>query len=141
MDITASAKKWAQAVVMLHETQVPPFLEKRKAKLLKSANVIKRTLEATDPLRPMVPVASELGFIPLIVAGGIAAVTAMSKWAKDAYTVKKESERYDTLVKSGMTPAQAQNLITGGGFNWKLALGIGVALMLAGGLTYRIVRK
>lgn len=141
MDISASARKWAQAVVDLHNTPVPPFLAARKAKLLKSANLIKKTLEATDPLRPMAPAAAELGFIPLIVAGGVAAITAMSKWAKDSYAIKKDSDRYDTLVKSGLSPEQAQKLMTNTTFNWKLWLGVGVGLLLVGGITYKIAKR
>jgi hypothetical protein len=82
-----------------------------------------------------------LGFIPLLVAGGVAAITAMSKWAKDSYAIKKDADRYDTLVKSGLTPQQAQNLMTNSTFNWKLWLGVGVGLMLVGGITYKIAKR
>ncbi len=137
MNVKAAAADWAKKVVELHKLKVPPHLESKKQRLIKRAELMKKTLEATDPLQGLAPVASELGFVPLIVVGGIAAVTAMSKWAKDAYQIKTEKEKYDALIKSGLTPAKAQEVMTTKGFNWKMALSI-PAILLGGFLVYKI---
>jgi hypothetical protein len=139
MNVKAAAADWAKKVVELHKLKVPPYLEGKKQTLIKRAELMKKTLEATDPLQGLAPVASELGFVPLIVAGGIAAVTAMSKWAKDAYQIKTEKEKYDALIKSGLTPAKAQEVMTTKGFNWKLLLTV-PAILLGGFLVYKITK-
>lgn len=139
MDIRNKARNWAAHVVDLHNTPVAPHLRRRKQQLLKRAQTMRKTLEAVDPLAPISPVANELGFLPLLVIGGMAAATAMSKWAKDAYVVKKESDKYDTLVKSGLTPEQAQKVLTSGGFDWKM-IAIPAGLLVGGLLVYKLVR-
>lgn len=138
MAIEDRAKIWAQQVVQLHSLPVPDYLRPRKNKLLKQAEFIKKSLEATDPLRPMQPVAAELGFLPLIIGGGLVAVAAMSKWAKDAFEISKESERFDQLVKGGLTAAQAQAVLNQTSFNWKMAA-IPVGILVAGLIVYKVV--
>lgn len=142
MDIHNKARNWASHVVSLRNTPVAPHLRGRKQKLMKRAQTMRRTLEAVDPLAPFVPAAQELGFlpvVPMVIMGGMAAITAMSKWAKDAYTVKKESDKYDTLVKSGLTPEQAQKVLTSGGFDWKM-IAIPAGLLVGGLVLYKLVR-
>lgn len=140
MELTNAAKNWAQKVVELHALKVPPHLEPRKRKLLRHAEIIKKSLEATDPLRPLAPVASELGFIPLLIGGGIIAVTAMSKWAKDAYQIKTEKEQYDALIASGVSAAKAQQIMAGNKINWQMLLGI-PAVLIGGFLTYKMIGR
>lgn len=140
MNIKNSAKKWAQAVVDLHNTPVPEFLQSKKNRLLKQAKFIKNSLEAADPLQPLAPVAQELGFIPVIWIAGAAALTAMSKWAKDAYVVKKDADKYESLVKSGVTPEAAQKLLSGSNFNWKM-VAIPVGVMLIAGVGYKLFSR
>jgi hypothetical protein len=139
VDIRDNARKWAAHVVDLHNTPVAPHLQGRKKKLMAQAQTMRRTLEAVDPLAPISPVVNELGFLPLLVIGGMAAATAMSKWAKDAYVIKKESDKYDTLVKSGLTPEQAQKVLTSSGFNWKMIV-IPAGLLVGGLVLYKLVR-
>lgn len=139
MDVKSAAKKWAIKVVELHKLQVPPHLEPRKRKMLRQAELIKKSLEATDPLRPLTPVAQELGFVPLLIGGGLIAVTAMSKWAKDAYQIKTDKEKYDALIKSGLSPAKAQEIMATG-FNWKMLLGI-PAVLIGGVIAYKMIGR
>jgi hypothetical protein len=139
MDIRNRAKNWALHVVDLHNTPVPPHMRGRKNSLLKRAQTMRKTLEAVDPLAPITPVAQELGFLPLLVMGGMAAATAMSKWAKDAYVVKKDAEKYDTLIKSGMTPEQAQKVMNQSGFDWKMIV-IPAGIAIGGLVLYKLVR-
>lgn len=140
MSVENRAKQWALEVVNLHHLPVPSYLEPRKRKLLKHAEYIKKSLEATDPLRPFAPVAGELGFLPLIIGGGVVAVAAMTKWAKDAYAISTETSRYNDLIKSGLTPQQAQNVLNQSSFNWKM-IAIPASVLIGGLVIYKIASK
>jgi hypothetical protein len=132
------AKKWAKAVVDLQQLEVPPFLERKKKKLIKQAIFIKSALEKSDHVTP---VATELGFIPLLVAGGIAAAAAMTKWITDAKQVtetaqqsKTDAEAVKQLMDTGLTQQQAVDVVLGKKTtDWKKYLipaGIGFTVLM-----------
>lgn len=84
------AREWAETVVDLYHTEVPPKMQPEKDKLLKRAKTIKDTIEKVtgplDSLAPLTPIANELGafWVPIGVAVGVgAAATAIGLWYSD----------------------------------------------------------
>lgn len=134
------AKVWASEVVALDGLKVPFHLKKRKRQLMHRAKKIKTALEMSDHVTP---VATELGFIPLLVAGGMAAAAAMTKWITDAKKVTTETQKsqtdaaaVDQLIKSGLTKEQAVSVVLGQkSGDWKKWIfPVGVTLVVGGAM-------
>lgn len=140
------AKVWASEVVALDGLKVPFRLKKRKRQLMHRAKKIRSALEMSDHVTP---VATELGFIPLLVAGGMAAAAAMTKWISDAKKVTSETQKsqtdaaaVDQLIKSGLTKEQAVQVVLGQkSVDWKKYLVIGGIVLAVGSGLWFMLRK
>lgn len=142
MSTNERVKKWAQQVVELNGLDVAPPFRKRKAKLMKSAKIIKESLEATDPLRPLASVIqNELGFLPAIAAAGMIG-TIVYRWAKKVTGLALDDEKYKALVTSGVKPEKALEIVTGKttSLGWKTIV-IPAAILTGGFITYKLMRK
>jgi hypothetical protein len=74
---------------------------------------------------------SELGFLPLLIWGAIAASTAVtSKFAYDAYSLNQQASEIDKLVAQGMTREQANNIVAGQN-SWIVQVGKNIVLPVA----------
>lgn len=112
------AREWAQTVVKLHNTPVPPALEPEKKRLLSNAKTVKNAVEKVfgtlDELRPMAQL-PELGAIPLVipVVAVSGASAAIAKWYYDHKNLMTRVASYTTLTNGGLSPAQANEVILG----------------------------
>jgi len=112
------ALEWANKVVVLYKTPVPPALQGVKNDLLKRAEMIKGVLETffknapwLAELNRLTP-ASELGFVvvPLAFVGVAAAAAYIAKWTFDYNKIMAFRDDRDSYIASGMSPEQAVNL-------------------------------
>lgn len=111
------AREWAQSVVELYYTPVPPQLQADKNALLERARKIKTTVEKVtgplDALRPLDPIIQELGFLPLIVGavGVSAAAAAITAWYTSYKKFKEKAALLKDLQAKGVAPDQAARII------------------------------
>lgn len=107
------AREWAQVVVNLHNTQVPPEFEDEKRALLNMAKKIKTYIEKATGTIPELDPMNQLGALPVVfgVVGVAAAAAAVTKWTYDYKKfVKKISDR-NALIKDGVDPQTAANIV------------------------------
>lgn len=137
------ARDWARRVVEVYNTPVPESLAAEKRSLLKSAKIIKQTIEGIfgtiDDLETVgmgIPL-----LIPVAVIAGAAA--AIYKWNRDYQKFKEKLEYHKKLTESGkITARQASDLISNTfdnpliKFNTKNV----TALLAVGGLAYALYR-
>ena len=102
------AREWAKKVVTLNNTEVPHSQRAKKEALLKSANIIKKTVEtvfsALDQLEN-----TGLGFVQFAIpiAAIAAALAAMTKWTSDYLSLTTCKDTYNQLLSQGMSPSAA----------------------------------
>jgi hypothetical protein len=108
------AREWAENVVELVNTPTygNVLLESKKAKLLKWAKVIRKGVESTtgtiDELESV-----DLGVVPAIVPVAViaASIAAMTKWGIDYKKFRDEVALQESLIKSGVPPQQASQMV------------------------------
>lgn len=108
------ARAWALKVVELHNTPVPDELVPAKLTLINSAKKIKSVIEKiTGPISALQPI-NELGVIPVVVGvvGVAAAAAAITKWTLDYNKFKTMITERNRLIESGLSPNQANALVT-----------------------------
>lgn len=108
------ARDWALKVKKVNAISepLPPALEKERSGLLSFAKKIKENLEAIfgtiDELNGV-----GLGAVPVIVPIAViaAAAAAITKWTYDYNAFNKKYEEYRRLQASGISPAQAGQIV------------------------------
>lgn len=133
------ALAWAEKVVKLYKTPVPPQLQTAKNNLIATAKTIKEKVESLTGKKPYLAPMDQLGFIVPVVVGGVAwAIAAIVKWTTDYDKFNTEVEQFNSLVKGGMTPDQAANVMNKQkqpfSINWMTVLKFGVPLAIVGGV-------
>lgn len=112
----AKALAWWQKIETLEKTSIPktsPLYEKR-AKLLRQAYVIRNRIESIPGLSKTFEQNLDAWPIVAAIAGvGVVvwALAAFKSTGNEAERIMQENKKYNDLVKSGYTPANAMSTI------------------------------
>lgn len=114
-DLKSRARDWANTVVELVNTPVPPQLQPEKDRLLSYARTVKSAIEKVFPsFDEIAPIdeAVGLGFVPIVAGAAIAvAAAAIAKWTYDYKKFKIKLTEYNKLIESGHTAESASGIV------------------------------